>query len=158
MSRSMIISLRAGERIYLNGAVVRVDRKVSLELLNDVAFLLEAHVMQSDETTTPLKQLYFVLQAVLMDPRNGNAATALFKSLHAQTLASFSNELVISGLKAAGGLVDEERIFEAMRTLRALFPTEAAILARNGAAPLPPLQADGAARAEDERDPSQAAA
>lgn len=133
MSRPMIISLRAGERIYLNGAVVRVDRKVSLELLNDVAFLLEAHVMQSEETTTPLKQLYFVLQAVLMDPRNAEAALALFRSLFDSTLASFTNELIISGLKAAGGLVEEDRVFEAMRTLRALFTTEAAILERKAA-------------------------
>lgn len=158
MSRSMIISLKAGERIYLNGAVVRVDRKVSLELLNDVAFLLEAHVMQSDETTTPLKQLYFVLQAVLMDPRNGPSAIALFQSLHTQTLGSFSNELVISGLKAAGGLVGEDRIFEAMRTLRALFPTEAAIIARDGAAPLPPILAGEPEAESPVRDPSQAAA
>jgi flagellar protein FlbT len=128
MSRPMIISLRAGERIYLNGAVVRVDRKVSLELLNDVAFLLEAHVLQADQTTTPLRQLYFVLQAVLMDPKNAEASLALFEGLHASTMASFTNELVISGLKAAGGLVAEGRVFDAMRTIRALFNTEDAIL------------------------------
>ena len=56
----MQISLKAGERIYINGAVVRVDRKVSIELMNDVVFLLEAHVLQAEETTTPLRQLYFV--------------------------------------------------------------------------------------------------
>ena len=42
----MCISLRGGERIYVNGAVLRVDRKVTLELINDVAFLLESQVMQ----------------------------------------------------------------------------------------------------------------
>ena len=51
---SMHIGLRARERLYINGAVIRVDRKVSIELLNDVSFLLEAHVMQPEETTTPL--------------------------------------------------------------------------------------------------------
>jgi flagellar protein FlbT len=134
MSRPMIISLRAGERIYLNGAVVRVDRKVSLELLNDVAFLLEGHVLQAEETTTPLRQLYFVLQAVLMDPRNEAASLALFENLHATTLASFTNDLIIAGLTAAGGLVAENRIFDAMRTIRALFATEEAIIERNKAA------------------------
>ncbi len=43
----MKVSLRAGERIYINGAVLRVDQKVSLELVNDVMFLLEAQVMQA---------------------------------------------------------------------------------------------------------------
>jgi flagellar protein FlbT len=134
MSRPMMISLRAGERIYLNGAVVRVDRKVSLELLNDVSFLLEAHVLQADETTTPLRQLYFVLQAVLMDPKNADASLELFTNLHRSTIASFTNELVISGLKAAGGLVAEGRVFDAMRTIRALFATEEAIMERGRAA------------------------
>ena len=31
----MNISLRKGEKIYINGAIFRVDRKVSIELLND---------------------------------------------------------------------------------------------------------------------------
>ena len=43
----MNITLRAGERIYINGAVLRVDRKATLELLNDATFLLETHVMQA---------------------------------------------------------------------------------------------------------------
>ena len=33
---SLKISLRAGERLFLNGAVLRVDRKTQIELLNDV--------------------------------------------------------------------------------------------------------------------------
>lgn len=53
MSRPLRLSLRAGERIYMNGAVLRVDRKVSLELLNDASFLLEAHVLQAEAATTP---------------------------------------------------------------------------------------------------------
>ena len=44
MKSSFKIFLKANERIFINGAVIRVDRKVSLELLNDVQFLLENHV------------------------------------------------------------------------------------------------------------------
>ena len=36
MKSSFKIFLKANERIFINGAVIRVDRKVSLELLNDV--------------------------------------------------------------------------------------------------------------------------
>ena len=53
----MRLSLRSGEKIYINGAVLRVDRKVSLELMNDVTFLLEAHVMQPSAATTPCCRL-----------------------------------------------------------------------------------------------------
>ena len=52
--------LRANERIFINGAVFKVDRKVSIELLNDTTFLLENHILQKEDATTPLKQLYLL--------------------------------------------------------------------------------------------------
>ena len=70
----MNISLRKGEKIYINGAIFRVDRKVSIELLNDVTFLLENHVMQAEDAITPIKQLYFVIQMMLMSPNNSSGA------------------------------------------------------------------------------------
>ena len=77
MSGPIQISLKAGERIYINGAVVRAERKITLQFLNDVVFILETHVMQAEETTTPLRQLYFVVQALLMDPKNAEATPAM---------------------------------------------------------------------------------
>ena len=129
MSSPIQISLKAGERIYLNGAVVRADRKVTLQLLNDVVFILEGHVMQADETTTPLRQLYFVVQALLMDPRNAEATRNLFRQMHASTMVSFTNEAIRAELTAIAALVDEDCAFEALKRLRALFPSEDAILA-----------------------------
>ena len=74
----MNITLRAGERLYINGAVIRVDRKATIELLNDVTFLLENHVMQADQATTPLRQIYFAVQVMLMDPgRDGGGDDAV---------------------------------------------------------------------------------
>ena len=129
MSSPIQISLKAGERIYLNGAVVRADRKVTLQLLNDVVFILEGHVMQADETTTPLRQLYFVVQALLMDPRNAEATRNLFRQMHVSTMISFTNEAVRAELTAIAALVDDDCTFEALKRLRALFPSEDAILA-----------------------------
>ncbi|WP_369075704.1 flagellar biosynthesis repressor FlbT, partial [Escherichia coli] len=42
----MKITLKPGEKLFLNGAVVRSDKKITLELVNDAVFLLENHVMQ----------------------------------------------------------------------------------------------------------------
>ena len=68
MKKAMHISLRPGEKLYVNGAVLRVDRKVSVEFLNDVTFLLENHVILPEEANTPLRQLYFVVQTMLIEP------------------------------------------------------------------------------------------
>lgn len=124
----MHIWLKAGERIYINGAVVRADRKVAIELLNDVVFLREAHVLQPEETTTPLRQLYFVLQTILMNPDQADVARALFRELYRSTLASFSNPDVRAGLHEVEQLVESARVFEALKTLRGLYPAEVAIL------------------------------
>jgi flagellar biosynthesis repressor protein FlbT len=130
MSGPIQISLKAGERIYINGAVVRADRKVTLQLLNEVVFILESHVMQAEETTTPLRQLYFVVQALLMDPKNAEATRTLFYQMHASTKASFTNESIRAELASIASLVDDNCPFDALKRLRALFPSEDAILDR----------------------------
>ena len=83
----MHIMLRAGEKLYLNGAVLRADRKVGVELLNEAPFLLEAHVISVEKATTPLRQLYFIVQMMLMNPSDVAAATRLFD----ETLARMMN-------------------------------------------------------------------
>ena len=128
MTKPMLISIRPGERVYINGAVLQVDRKVTIELLNDAMFLLEGHVMHYDETTTPLRQLYFVVQTMLMDPINADNTRALFKHIFNATVESFNNDAIIGGLKVVETLVDSNRPFEALRAIRSLYPLEAAVL------------------------------
>jgi flagellar protein FlbT len=127
----MHISLRAGERIYINGAVLRADRKVSLELLNDATFLLEAHVMKVEDASTPLRQLYFIIQIMLMNPTDSFAAREMFQNSIHMTIDVSESAVLISGLKTVKTLVDGNRIFEALKAVRSLFPIEAEILAGN---------------------------
>jgi flagellar protein FlbT len=109
--------------------VLRVDRKVGLELLNDVAFLLESQVMQHADATTPMRQLYFIVQLMLMDPADVWRAEMLFRD-HTAALRSIteSAELTV-GLTTVEKLVEAGRYYEALKNIRALFVAEAAILA-----------------------------
>ncbi len=133
MSKAMRLSLRAGEKVYINGAELQVDRKVSIELLNDVVFLMASHVMQPEETRTPLRQIYFTIQTMFVDPANAAAARELFERYHAAALRHFSNREILAGLGVVRQQIDAGRNFEALKTLRALFPAEDAILARPAA-------------------------
>ena len=126
--KTMQISLRPGQKIYLNGAVIRVDRKVTLELLNEATFLLDSHVMQADETTTPLRQLYFVVQTMLIDPAAGDASRRMFREMRAALQTTFRSEAIQGSLDAISQLVEAGRTFEALRSLRQLFEAEAAVL------------------------------
>jgi len=128
----MNITLRAGEKLYINGAVIRVDRKATIELLNDVTFLLENHVMQADEATTPLRQIYFAVQVMLMDPGATAVATTLSRRLMESAQKAFENPLILAGLNMIAGQIDRGRNFEALKALRALFPLEEKEMYPNG--------------------------
>ncbi len=124
MKPTLKISLKPNEKIYINGAVLRVDRKVSLELMNDVQFLLENHVLQAEEASTPLRQLYFIVQVMLMNPDSAGQALSMFRKSLPLLLASFSDDQIRSGLKHIDRLVSEGEVYEALKAIRALYPLE----------------------------------
>lgn len=125
------ISLKPNEKIYINGAVIRVDRKVTVELMNDVQFLLESHVLQVDEASTPLKQVYFILQVILMNPAGAVEARDLFRRSLPLLLASFEDARICAALKQIDRMVGEDRIYEALKAIRSLYPLERRALGGN---------------------------
>jgi flagellar protein FlbT len=135
----MKVSLRAGELIYINGAVLRVDRKVGIELVNDVMFLLEGQVMQAADATTALRQLYFIVQLMLMNPTDHQDAATLYWQHLTALKAVCENQEILEGLAAIQDLVEADRYYEALKRIRTLFPVEEAIL--SGAAPDLPFEA-----------------
>ncbi len=127
----MHIHLKRGEKLYLNGAVLRLDRRATLELMNDAQFLMESHVMQAERATTPLRQLYFVTQTMLMDPANADMTAALYKHQSAQLRRLCHTAGILAALDKADTFVLGFRYFDALKMLRATFALEDEIL--NGA-------------------------
>ena len=126
MSGGLKITLRAGERIFVNGGVLKVDRKVSIELMNDVIFLLEQHVMKPEETTTPLRQLYFMIQMMLIDPSLHMKALTMAKESVSNLITSVRDGKIRQGVLEAAELLESDRAFEALKKVRTLLPLEAA--------------------------------
>ena len=126
----MHITLRAGEKFYLNGAVLRTDRKVSLELLNDASFLLEAHVMRVENATTPLRQLYFIVQMMLMSPQEVTAALRLFEENLTRMMAAYDDASVREALGQTHRLVTAARYFDALKVLRTVFIRDDVLMAK----------------------------
>jgi flagellar biosynthesis regulator FlbT len=114
-----------------------------LEVYNDVTELVEATQASQWKILAAvlgaMVLIYFVLQAILMDPQNAAATHILFRDVLASTTASLSNETVVAKLNLVQQLVGANRIFEALRTIRGLFPIERAIL--EGVAAQPPRAA-----------------
>ncbi len=125
----MLLKLRAGEKLYINGAVIKVERKATIELLNDATFLLESHVIQPEEAITPLRQLYFVLQTELMGREEAPRARKMFQTMMSDTCAAFGVGAAADGLREAAALAEAGRVFEALKAIRALYPLETGLLA-----------------------------
>ncbi|QUS57447.1 flagellar biosynthesis repressor FlbT [Pseudovibrio brasiliensis] len=123
----MRLHLKAGEKVFINGAVLSFEQKTSVKLLNDASFLLEAYVMQPEDTTTPLRQLYFYVQNALIDPKTEleslHGALLMLASIH----RAVENPELIEGLGIVEKKIKDKRYFDALRTLKKLFAVEMAI-------------------------------
>ncbi len=128
MTQSLQFRLKSGQRIYINGAVLRVDRKVAIEFLNDVTFMLDNHVLQVEDATTPLKQLYFSVQMVLMDPSTAATMRDVLNRMLEDVMAAFAGAEILTELDKVRDLLTRERYFESLKLLRGLFQLEAEIL------------------------------
>ena len=132
MGNSLRITLRGGERLFINGAVLKADRKVGLELLNGATFLLEQHFMTSEEAKTPLSQLYFLVQTMLVEPAMAGAARAAAEAglagLAGLSVAS-QDSAMRDGLKQIEALLKLDRPVDVLKKIRALLPLERAEVA-----------------------------
>ena len=121
------ITLREGERIFLGQAVFRADRRTVLEILNDVPYLREHQIIQIEQTTTPLRQLYFVVQTMIIDPQS-TQAHAVFTGMMIWMVETYANMEILNGLTAIKANVDAGKPFEGIKILRTLLPVEDEIL------------------------------
>ncbi|SCY05380.1 flagellar biosynthesis repressor FlbT [Microvirga guangxiensis] len=140
MTAKMRFSLKAGERIFINGAVLTVSQKVTLSLLNDARFLLESHVLQLADATTPMRQLYFVVQSLLINPQEEEKGMIAFHKIYDALLTITTDEAVKLQLKSVGEFVAVGRMFEALKVIRSLFeaiepvaPSEPGLMAEKAA-------------------------
>jgi flagellar protein FlbT len=92
--------------------------------LNEVTFLLENHVMQAEEATTLVRQIYFAVQIMLMDPTASASAAPLARSLIESALGAYRGSDLTAGLKNVDASLLRGRNFEALKALRGLFAVE----------------------------------
>ena len=58
----LVLELRAGETMMVNGATIRFRNKCRLELVSRARFLFGRQLMEESEAVSPLERLYYRLQ------------------------------------------------------------------------------------------------
>lgn len=82
------LSLRPGEKLVINGAVIaNGDRRASLVLHNKASILREKDIMQESDADTPAKRIYFPLMLMYME----NSAAGSYYEEFVQRITEFMN-------------------------------------------------------------------
>lgn len=131
MSTKTRVTLRPGERIFVNGAVLKAEARMTFEILNEVPYLAEYEIMQVQRTGTPLRQLYYILQTMVMEPTGIDMARDVYEDTMRMLQKTFANPLILAGLQTIHQQVAGGSPFAGLKTLRALIPIEDAILGAN---------------------------
>ncbi len=111
----MKVSVKSGERLFVNGAVLRFSQRTSVQFLNDVHFLTEPNVLQPEEVDCPLAEIYFGVQTLLIDPQARSRGLSHLSAPFQRARDADEDASLLSGVAT---LIASERFHEAMKTLR----------------------------------------
>lgn len=120
------VRLRAGERLAINGAVIRNtgSRTAEIEVLNEATLLQERDIILPEQADTPVKTLYFLIQQMHLEPHRYEEHYRSFIQLSSDTFASAFG----AGDKETGnvvmelvGLIGERNHIAALRRLQKMF-------------------------------------
>ena len=126
---SLVLELKQGESMILNGAVIRFKTRTRLELNNHARFLFGKQIMYPEDANSPARQAYYVLQEVYIGKEEARevalrAAQELIGGLCKSAAAEEKR-----GWSALLRLCTEETAFEALKLARQMIRIEEAALA-----------------------------
>lgn len=123
------LKLAAHERLIVNGAVmVNGGCRTTLIIRNFAHIMREKDVLQEPEANTPTRRLYFILQAMLMQPPPSEALIASYRLAHKQLSAAFERAENLADLAEVDRLVGLTDFYKAMMKLQPLIEREAELL------------------------------
>lgn len=118
------LTLKPNERILINGCVVRnSDRRQLLVIENHADIVREADLLGENEARTPVKEVYFFIQAALLDHSKRKKLVPIIQKKLAQLVPVFHDE-VGQHIFEAAGFVSQADFYKAMRALRPLIDYE----------------------------------
>lgn len=123
------ISLRDGEKMVVNGAVLRAVGRTSLWLESDAAVLRGREVMKPEEADTPARRLYFACMMAYLDPENGPRHQQDIVMLLGDLLGALESQEAVACCAAFARQIAQGQHYRALAECRRLIELEAVLLA-----------------------------
>ncbi len=108
--------IKRGARFFLNGALMRASDSVTVEIHAADVLLMPSHLIEPEAVRTPLEQLYYCVQQMLIEPERRSYWHDALREGLAAGLAAEQRE----ALKPVLQLVERDRLQSAMAQLRKL--------------------------------------
>ncbi len=139
---NLVLELRPGEVMIVNGAPIRFRTKSRLELTAHARFLFGKQIMQPDQADSPARRIYFALQSAYIGvdeerPRGLESARTLISAFKGATSSVLAREILDRAMAAA----EADDCYGALKLARRIIRHEDTVLGRNQAEPAPTMQA-----------------
>ena len=127
----LVLELRPGESMIINGALVRFRTRSRIELVAKARFMFGKQIMAPDQADTPARRIYFALQSAYIgdeaERRRGlDAAHELIVAFKAATTSALAREILDRAEAAAG----EDNCYLALKLARRIINHEDTVLGR----------------------------
>ncbi len=126
---NLILELRPGEMMIVNGATLRFRTKTRLELTAHARFLFGKQIMAPQQADSPARRIYFAVQtAYIGTPEERTAALALLRELIGEFQAATTSALAREILDRALAAAEADDCYLALRLARRIMRHEEAVL------------------------------
>ncbi|KAJ02041.1 flagellar biosynthesis repressor FlbT [Sulfitobacter mediterraneus] len=118
------LTLKPNERILINGCVVRnADRRQMLIIENHADIVREADLLDESEARSPVKEVYYFIQAALLDPNVRGKLVPIIQKKLGKLVPVFHDDMSQHIFEAASQ-VSQTDFYKAMRALRPVMDYE----------------------------------
>jgi flagellar protein FlbT len=129
---NLVLELRQGDMMIVNGASIRFRNKVRIELAAKARFLFGKQIMLPDAANSPARRIYFALQTAYIgsdDERIDGLgrARSLIAEFQEATTSALACEILVRALAAA----DADDCYAALKLVRRVIRHEDAVLGQS---------------------------
>lgn len=128
---NLVLELRQGEMMIVNGAPIRFRTKSRIELTAKARFLFGKQIMPPDQVDSPARRIYFALQSAYIgsEPEREQglaAARAFIDAFKQATTSALACEILDRAMAAA----EADDCYQALKLARRIIRHEDAVLGR----------------------------
>jgi flagellar protein FlbT len=128
---NLVLELRQGEMMIVNGAPIRFRTKSRIELTAKARFLFGKQIMAPDQADSPARRIYFALQTAYIGNEEERAhglaaARELIAAFKEATTSALACEILDRALTAA----EADDCYQALKLARRIIRHEDTVLGR----------------------------